>query len=455
MSPGPAREMSPMNDSTSPALPAQLPATMAPRGAWRVVVLLMLVVGLGHFNRIAISVAGAERIIRENGIDATRMGQIYSAFLLFYSLAMVPAGWLIDRCGARGTLIGFCLGSAFFVAATAGVGLLSLSAFSLWLGLLVVRSLMGFVNAPLHPAAAGMVFAHVPARTKSLANGLVTFAACAGIAATYYGFGALIDRLSWPTAFVVTAWITLAVAAIWTWGTRRLPTSSNVLPVSPAISAAQSRSLAIERPTATSVVLRRGVIWLALSYACLGYFQYLFFYWIQYYIGTIQQLGDDVSRRYSTFITLTMGLGMIAGGWLADRTAGADSSLARRRLVPLLGMIASGVVFEVGAASGDATTMLATFTLSAGLLGMCEAAFWTTIVELGAPRGGLAAGVMNFGGNAGGLLSPVVTPWLSEQLGAIYGTSVGWRVSLAVAGAVSMFGALMWIGVKSPRIAGS
>jgi ACS family glucarate transporter-like MFS transporter len=148
-----------------------------------------------------------------------------------------------------------------------------------------------------------------------------------------------------------------------------------------------------------------------------------------------------------------MGLGMIAGGWLADRAAGADSSLARRRLVPLLGMIASGLVFEVGAASGDATIMLATFTLSAGLLGMCEAAFWTTIVELGAPRGGLAAAVMNFGGNAGGLFSPVVTPWLSEQLGATYGTSVGWRASLAVAGAVSILGALMWIGVKSPPLA--
>ncbi len=69
------------------------------RGWWRVVVLLMLVVGLGHFNRIAISVAGAERIIPENGIDGLQMGQVYSAFLLFYMLAMVPAGWLIDRWG--------------------------------------------------------------------------------------------------------------------------------------------------------------------------------------------------------------------------------------------------------------------------------------------------------------------------------------------------------------------
>ena len=60
---------------------------------------------------------------------------------------------------------------------------------------------------------------------------------------------------------------------------------------------------------------------------------------------------------------------------------------------------------------------------------------------------------MNFGGNAGGLLSPVITPWLSERLGAIYGTSAGWRASLMVAGAVAIAGAVMWIGVKSPRMA--
>jgi MFS transporter, ACS family, D-galactonate transporter len=439
-----------MNEPIDLVSPPEPRATTRAPFAWRVVGLLMLVVALGHFNRIAISVAGAERIIRENGIDATRMGQIYSAFLFFYALAMVPAGWLIDRVGARATLIVFCLGSAFFVAATAAVGLLSPTVFTLWIGLLAVRSLMGFVNAPLHPSAAAMVFAHVPTRMKSLANGWVTFAACAGISATYYGFGALIDRFSWPTAFLVTAWITLGIAVIWTWGTRRLRPLAENSASGALLTEPRADSIA---PLATTVLLSRGVVCLALSYAALGYFQYLFFYWIQYYIGTIQHLGDDVSRRYSTLITLTMGVGMILGGWLADRVAGADSSVARRRLVPLLGMIASGLVFEVGAASDDARVMFATFTFSAGLLGMCEAAFWTTIVELGGRRGGLAAGVMNFGGNAGGLLSPVVTPWLSDRLGAIYGTSVGWRASLMVAGAVSIVGAVMWIGVKSPRTA--
>src|SRR5580704_12702690 len=78
---------------------------------WPIVGLLMLVVSTAQFNRVAISVAGAEHIIRESAISATRMGWVYSAFLLCYTLAMLPAGWLIDRIGARATLVILLFGS--------------------------------------------------------------------------------------------------------------------------------------------------------------------------------------------------------------------------------------------------------------------------------------------------------------------------------------------------------
>jgi MFS family permease len=405
---------------------------------WPIIGLLMLVVASGQFNRVAISVAGAEHIIREWGISATRMGWVYSAFLFFYTLAMVPAGWLIDRVGARATLAIFCFGSALFVAGTSAVGLFAPTPILVLGGLLFVRSLMGTVNAPLHPAAARMVYAQVPLRAKSFANGLVTFAACLGISATYYGFGLLASGFGWPTAFLITGWFTLFVGVVWIFGTR----------------ATENESAFASHHTAADsgiwkLLRHPGVICLTLSYAALGYFQYLFFYWIQYYIGTVEHLGDETSRLYSTCITLTMGFGMIFGGWLADRIAPHSSGRSRRGLVSSWGMVASGVVFELGLLGNDSRVMVSAFTISAALLGMCEGAFWTTAVELGRSRGGLAAGMMNMGGNAGGFLSPIATPWLSEYFGRHLGTEIGWRASLAVAGAISVAGALMWLGVRS------
>ena len=68
------------------------------------------------------------------------MGQVYSAFLLLYTLAMTPTGWLIDRFGARAALMVLTFGSVFFVGATGVVGLSCSSDMSLWIGLLVVRA---------------------------------------------------------------------------------------------------------------------------------------------------------------------------------------------------------------------------------------------------------------------------------------------------------------------------
>lgn len=405
--------------------------------------MLMMVVACGQFNRVGISVVGTERIIPDYGVSPDRMGLVYSAFLLAYTVAMVPGGWFIDRYGARAALVIQGFGSALFVALTAGVGLVAHEAAALWLGLLVVRSSLGVVNAPLHPAAARMVFDTVPAPSRSLGNGLVTFSACVGIAATYYVLGTLIDFFSWQTAILVTAGLTLVVSLVWTFGApaSRKASTPAVDPVETSIA-----------PAVLSHVLRsRSVVCLTLSYMTLGYFQYLFFYWIGYYFETIQKQDRGVARGYTAMITLAMGVGMVVGGWLSDRTSRSLPPRWRRALVPALGMVASGLVFEIGLLTNDPHAILAAFTIAAALIGACEGAFWTTSVELGGRFGGSVAGLMNLGGNAGGTLSPYFTPLLGEWFARSYGPELGWRLSLGIAGGVVAAGALLWIGVAPSR----
>jgi len=407
----------------------------------KTVFLLLLVVACAHFNRVGITVAGTERIIPEYGIDPAKMGLVYSAFLAIYTLAMLPGGLLIDRFGARRALLGLGFSSTVFVALTGGVGFVFHKASAVWLGLMVVRSLLGLVNAPLHPGAAHLVFEQVPPESKSTANGLVTAAACVGIAATYLVMGKLIDLFDWPIAFLISSGMTLVVALAWTAGTG---------------SARAPEKLAVSRPPLDLsglrfVLRRRSVICITLSYAAYGYFQYMFFYWITYYFETIRHENASVSRWYSTVITLAMGVGMISGGWLTDRVPRSFSPWARRAFVPVLGMFASGGVFELGILGKTPQTTFAAFAVSAALLGACEAAFWTTAVELGGSFGGSAAGMLNTGGNAGGALSPYLTPLLSGFFAQQHGADWGWRLGLAVAGAIVAVGGALWWGVDPAR----
>jgi MFS family permease len=399
--------------------------------------LLMLVVACGHYNRLGMEVVGRERLIPNYGIDPDRMGLVYSAFLALYTLAMLPGGWFIDRFGPRRALVFLLLGSAVFVGLTGSLGLAIRDAFGLWMGLLVVRSLLGLVNAPLHPASARMVSLEVPAHWKAMANGWVTFAACVGIASTYLVLGALVDRFDWQIAMLISSGMTIAVALVFLALKRPAPPAEVAL--------ARER---IDLSAIWSVLKEPSIIAITLSYTAYGYFQYLFFYWIAYYFEKIQHLSVADTRGYSTTITLAMGAGMLGGGWLADRLPRALSPWSRSAVVPMLGMFASGLVFEAGLVAGSPKATLAAFVVSATLLGACEASFWTTVVDLGGRLGGTAAGLMNTGGNAGGTLSPYVTPLLSRILADRYGAELGWRLSLAVAGVIAFLGGLLWWSVR-------
>lgn len=416
-------------------------AASLPNGHWHLVRLLMLIAALGHFNRVGISVAGAERIIPQYDLEPAQMGLVYSAFLFCYTLAMLPGGWFIDRFGARTAQAVFGFGSAIFVALTGCVGLICHDGQSVWLGLLGVRSLMGITNAPLHPAAARMVFGHVPQRAKSLANGLVTAAACVGMAAAYYVLGTLMDHWDWPRAFLMVSGVTLVVAIVWLVGTRSSVTSSTDSEMRTAPRLADMLRLLGDR----------SILCVTLSYSALGFFQYLFFYWIEYYFETIQQQGVAIARQYSTCIILAMGVGMIGGGWLADRAAASLAPRVRHSVVPALGMFAAGVIFELGLLSADTRITLAAFAAAAACIGACEGAFWTAVVELGGRFGGTAAALMNTGGNAGGTLSPFVTPLLSGLFAEHFGQALGWRLGLSVAGAITVLGAASWWGVDQSR----
>src|SRR5438552_1384915 len=99
----------------APANIQDAPPAANPTGShWHLVRLLMLVAALGHFNRVGMSVAGAERIIPQYHFEPAQMGLVYSAFLFCYTVAMLPGGWFIDRFGARAALAVFGFGSAIF-----------------------------------------------------------------------------------------------------------------------------------------------------------------------------------------------------------------------------------------------------------------------------------------------------------------------------------------------------
>jgi MFS family permease len=250
---------------------------------WLIVVLLMGFAGLAHFNRVGITVAGDEVFIPQQGISETRMGWVYTALLTVYTLAMLPGGWLIDRIGAAKalTLLGLAMGS--FAALTGMLGWVVTAPQQLWLGLLVIRSLAGLSNTPLHPGAAHVVSDVSHAGGRATANGLITAGAVVGIACCYPVFGWLMDRLTWQWAFVVSGLALVSYGVLW----MRLAVPLLPHPQPPSLGREPDAATDSARAASWALLWHKDLWLLTLSYAAFGYFQYLFFYWMGHYFKNV------------------------------------------------------------------------------------------------------------------------------------------------------------------------
>ena len=399
---------------------------------WLIIVLLMGYAALGHFNRVGISVAGDEMFIPKLGIPETRMGWVYTAFLIVYTIGMLPGGWLIDRIGSGRALTLFGLTMGTFVILTGALGWVANSPESLWIGLLVIRGLAGVCNAPLHPGAAHVVSDVMPVHRRATANGMITAGALVGIACCYPAFGWLMDSLTWQWAFVAGGSMLITFSLLW------MVLASPALP-RPSLESKTDKS---SPATAWSLLSQRNLWLITLSYAAYGYFQYLFFYWMGYYFKKVLEVPDVEARWASFWIMLAMGAGMAIGGRSTDAVCGLLGTMRGRRAIVLTGM-GLGAVFGVIAVNVTGLTNVAVcLAISMAATGMVEGVFWTTATDIGGKSRGLSGAFMNTGGNVGGLMSPVLTPIMAQQ--------IGWSGSIVVACVISAVGGLVWFLIKLP-----
>ena len=406
---------------------------------WRILAILLAYSFLSWFNRLSMPVAYDVRISHQWKISKEEIGLVYSALLFTYMLCMTPGGWFADRRGPRLALGVMGLGSALFVILTGTVGLVAFSALTVLTLFLIVRSLMGLFTAPIYPASCRVVAHWFPARQRASANGAIMAAALVGNACTFVVFGALLDRFDWPTAFAITGTVTAVVALLWIWYGRNRPEEHPGVNEGELLLIGEGprpRELAAE-PTRWRTLLRnRSLVLLTLSYAAIGYFEYLFYFWMHSYFDEQLKVGEEASRLYSMILSLSTAVGMVLGGSLSDFLARGWGRRRARTAVVVAGMLTGSALLFVGVSVTHVGTIVACFALANAAVGATEGPFWATAIELGGRQGATAAGIFNTGGNAGGVLSPALTPWVSRYL--------GWQWGLGLGGLVCLAGACLW-----------
>ncbi|WZO96991.1 MFS transporter [Isosphaeraceae bacterium EP7] len=398
-----------------------------------IVVFLMAFSFLNHSNRTSMAIAGDGWLLDQFHLSPTELGAIYSAFLFAYTAAMTPGGWLVDRIGPRLSvgLVGLITG--VLAIGTGAAGGLASTAGMLLLSLTLIRGAMGMASAPLYPGAGAAVVSWVAPGRRVTAMSLIVCAAPIGIACTFLVFGPLLRWLGGPGAFAVQGLVTASVAIGWLIYVSDRPKEVRTV-LEPS-----SREPVGGMVPVWALLRNRSLVLLTLCYATVSYFEYLFFYWMHYYFQTVLKLPAELSDTYSTYLPMSLAVGIPLGGWLSDRLSETLGARRARALVGAGGMIASAGLLWLGLLASSPGWIVTWFSLAMGVIGLTEGPIWMSSVEIGGKRGGLSGAICNTGGNAGGTLAPFLT--------AVVGERFGWPAAISLGSLFCLVGVASWIWI--------
>jgi ACS family glucarate transporter-like MFS transporter len=415
-----------------------------PRVRWRVLGVLVLLSFIAYLLRTNMSVAG-ESLMRDLGLSKIEFGMVLAAFAWGYTLFQFPGGLFGDRFGLRRSLTWIALGWAAVTLLTGLVpGRVNGSVLPAMIALIVLRFLLGVVQAPIFPVLAGVVGNWFPVSRWALPNGLSSSGLTLGAAACGPLIAWLATAVGWRLSFVVTAPLALAGAALW-WRVGRDRPSEH-----PAVSASEVALIDAGRreespaPADWRRVLRdRNVLLLTASYFCMNYVFYIFFNWFFIYLVEVRKFSALEGGFVATLPWLAGAVGASAGGWWCDRLSRARGSRWGCRLPCLVALVAVCGLLFAGAAADDVTTAVALLALSFGCTQLTEGAYWSAATSVAGRHAAAATGVLNTGGNAVGGVGALLVPLLAERF--------GWLVALSTGSLFALLGAVLWLFIRADQ----
>ena len=321
------------------------------------------------------------------GVSYIDLGFALTTFAVVSGLTQAPIGYLVDRIGARKILIlGVTLG---------GCSLIALGLHLSYPTLIVCAALLGLANSVYHPADYAILAAHMDESKMGRAFSIHTFAGFVGGAVAPPLMAALLIGIGGQGALIVAGAIGVVIAL-------------GLIVVGIPDAGAMHSS---DDPKAAKVsMLTPAILMLTLFFTLLSLSQN----GINSF-GIVALMSGYGSSLSAANVALTAflaasAIGVLAGGWLADRTKHHSRVAA--------------VCFTVNAAIISA---IAFFTLPtpvivvamaiAGFLGGVLTPSRDMLVRDAAPPGaaGRAFGIVSTGFNFGGIVSPLLFGWFMDH----------------------------------------
>jgi len=378
---------------------------------WWMFSFFILVMIINYIDRSSISVA-MPLISKTLHIDSVTIGIILSSFSWTYVLMQIPGGWLVDKLKPRKvvttSLIGWGIAEALTGLATGIASLIGM------------RMLLGLFEGPVQNGANTSLIRWLRRHERSRGSTLIDGGGPLGTAFGGLFVTALIVWLgSWRIAFGVVGAITVLIGVIAWLFMRDNPADH------PLITEEEKEYLAkieeeeeTEHTTGSAGKYFKHLSPWMLLLAFFGYDIVLFglLTWAPTYISQAQHVSFGMTGIW-TFVIFGAGfVGEVFAGQLADRLIrkGKSVNAVLRTMLGFAGVGVAGAIMMVSHVSTASAAILlitlANFFLRWGGL------YWSVPARLAAKKHvGQLTGAMNFSGNIGGLIIPIVIGYIVQN----------------------------------------
>ena len=375
---------------------------------------------LSYIQRLSVQDM-AEKVMPALHLSQLEIGWLATAFTMAYSIAQLPGGIFCQQFGARRTLVIVGIGGlvatlAFPLAPIAFTGA------ALFGVLLIIQALLGVSQGPLFSAATAVIESWLPANRWAMAGGLQSAGMDLGGAVTPLLVALLSSSFGWQGALL---WIALPVALLtvaWGWYGRNTPREHPAVTPDELAELGSGAAETARPPTVRRLVKLlsdRNVLLLSLSYLCMNYLFYLLSFWSYLYLEQVRHFSGIEGGLVGAVPWIGAGLGAAAGGFISDWLAERIGLRWGYRLVPLLTLPVAGLLLLVTIHVAMPSAAVLALTAAFFMVEINEGVYGAAIMRVARSDVAAAWGVLNTGGNAGGIITQPLVGFLTN--GGVWG----------------------------------
>jgi ACS family D-galactonate transporter-like MFS transporter len=386
---------------------------------WNIFLVMLLLVTVNYIDRASLSVA-MPLLTKEFSLSPVMQGFILSSFFWSYTLMQIPGGQLVDRFKPRAVL---ALCTLFWGGFQAVAAIATSSA-----GLLMTRIGLGVAEAPVASAGGALNAAwltqHERVRGASLMDGGSPLGAAFGSVLIAW---LILVMHSWRSAFAI-AGIGTILCGMLAWRYIRNQPREHA-GVNEAEALHIERAQALEHAKEAKDLSGRSIdffrfrsVWLMFfGFMCCTTLYYGLLTWMPTYLHKVHGFDLQQMGNASFLIFMCGFVGEVVGGFIADKwlASGAAPNLVMRVMFGIAGVVATISVFCVAYATNPRMVVI---LLSATLFFLRWGGLYWSIPAMLATRNkvGALGGLLNFGGNLGGMAIPIVVGAIVQYTGSYF-----------------------------------